>query len=59
MRTSTTTAASPDALDLLASGQLPIDELAEPDDTPLDGLLAAMEGLAAGEITRKVMVNPT
>jgi 2-desacetyl-2-hydroxyethyl bacteriochlorophyllide A dehydrogenase len=47
------------ALDLLASGALPIDELAEPDDTPLDGLLAAMEGLAAGEITRKVMVNPT
>ena len=47
------------ALQLLASGALPIDELAEPDDTPLDGLLAAMEGLAAGEITRKVMVNPT
>ena len=47
------------ALDLLASGALPIDELTEPDDTPLDGLLAAMEGLAAGEITRKVMVNPT
>jgi L-iditol 2-dehydrogenase len=47
------------ALDMLASGVLPIDELAEPDDTPLDGLLAAMEGLAAGEITRKVMVNPS
>jgi (R,R)-butanediol dehydrogenase/meso-butanediol dehydrogenase/diacetyl reductase len=47
------------ALDLLASGKLPIEELAEPADTPLDGLLAAMEGLAAGEITRKVMVNPT
>lgn len=46
------------ALDLLASGQLPIDELAEPNDTPLDGLLAAMEGLAAGTITRKVMVTP-
>ncbi|MDX6285074.1 MAG: L-iditol 2-dehydrogenase [Frankiales bacterium] len=47
------------ALDLLASGRLPIDELAEPDDTPLDGLLAAMEGLVAGTITRKVMVTPT
>jgi 2-desacetyl-2-hydroxyethyl bacteriochlorophyllide A dehydrogenase len=47
------------ALQMLASGALPIDELAEPGDTPLDGLLAAMEGLAAGEITRKVLVNPT
>jgi threonine dehydrogenase-like Zn-dependent dehydrogenase len=46
------------ALTTLASGVLPIDELAEPNDTPLDGLLAAMEGLAAGEITRKVMVTP-
>jgi (R,R)-butanediol dehydrogenase/meso-butanediol dehydrogenase/diacetyl reductase len=46
------------ALDMLASGALPVDELAEPDDTPRDGLLAAMEGLAAGEITRKVMVTP-
>jgi (R,R)-butanediol dehydrogenase/meso-butanediol dehydrogenase/diacetyl reductase len=46
------------ALDLLANGRLPIDELAEPTDTPLDGLLAAMEGLAAGTITRKVMVTP-
>lgn len=47
------------ALQMLASGVLPIDDLAEPDDVPLDGLLTAMEGLAAGEITRKVMVNPT
>jgi 2-desacetyl-2-hydroxyethyl bacteriochlorophyllide A dehydrogenase len=46
------------ALELLASGQLPIDELAEPSDTPLDGLLVAMEDLAAGTITRKVMVTP-
>jgi 2-desacetyl-2-hydroxyethyl bacteriochlorophyllide A dehydrogenase len=47
-----------DALDLLASGTLPVDELAEPDDTPLSGIVAAMERLAAGEITRKVMVTP-
>ena len=47
------------ALELLASGRLPVDELAESDDTPLDGLLAAMEALAAGTITRKVMVTPT
>jgi (R,R)-butanediol dehydrogenase/meso-butanediol dehydrogenase/diacetyl reductase len=46
------------ALTMLASGVLPIDELAEPNDTPLDDLLAAMDGLAAGEITRKVMVTP-
>lgn len=48
-----------DALALLASGRLPVDELAEPDDTPLDQLLDAMQALAAGEITRKVMVTPT
>jgi 2-desacetyl-2-hydroxyethyl bacteriochlorophyllide A dehydrogenase len=46
------------ALDLLASGVLPVDELAEPGDTPLDELLPAMEALFAGEITRKVMVTP-
>lgn len=48
-----------DALELLASGRLRVADLAEPDDTPLDGLLAAMERLASGELTRKVMVTPT
>jgi 2-desacetyl-2-hydroxyethyl bacteriochlorophyllide A dehydrogenase len=48
----------PAALELLASGKLPIDDLAEPDDTPLEGLLDAMERLARGELTRKVLVRP-
>ena len=47
------------ALDLLASGRLPVADLVEPDDVPLDELLGAMERLAAGELTRKVMVTPT
>jgi len=46
------------ALDLLASGALPIDALVHPDDVPLDGLRAAMERLAAGEIPAKVLVDP-
>lgn len=46
------------ALDLLASGALPLDALVHPDDVPLDGLLPAMERLAAGEIPAKVMVRP-
>jgi 2-desacetyl-2-hydroxyethyl bacteriochlorophyllide A dehydrogenase len=46
------------ALDLLASGALPLGALVEPDDVPLDGLLTAMERLAAGEIPAKVMVRP-
>jgi (R,R)-butanediol dehydrogenase/meso-butanediol dehydrogenase/diacetyl reductase len=46
------------ALDLLASGALPLDELIEPDDVLLDGLLRAMERLAAGELAGKVMVRP-
>lgn len=46
------------ALDLLASGRLPLDELVEPDDVDLDGLLPAMRGLAEGRIARKVLVAP-
>jgi (R,R)-butanediol dehydrogenase/meso-butanediol dehydrogenase/diacetyl reductase len=46
------------ALDLLASGALPLDELIEADDVLLDGLLPAMERLAAGELAGKVMVRP-
>jgi (R,R)-butanediol dehydrogenase/meso-butanediol dehydrogenase/diacetyl reductase len=46
------------ALDLLASGKLPIDALIDGDDVLLDGLLPAMERLAAGEIPAKVMVRP-
>lgn len=46
------------ALDLLASGALPVDALIDADDVFLDGLLPAMERLAAGEIPAKVMVRP-
>jgi 2-desacetyl-2-hydroxyethyl bacteriochlorophyllide A dehydrogenase len=46
------------ALALLASGQLPIDQLLEPDLVPLDGLLEAMRGLADGRLAGKVLVKP-
>jgi threonine dehydrogenase-like Zn-dependent dehydrogenase len=46
------------ALDLLASGTLPLDLLIEPDDVALDDLLATMRRLAAGELAGKVMVRP-
>jgi (R,R)-butanediol dehydrogenase / meso-butanediol dehydrogenase / diacetyl reductase len=46
------------ALDLLASGLIPIDVLIEPDDVPLGGLIGALVGLADGSIAGKVMVNP-
>jgi len=47
-----------DALDLLAAGRLPIEELIEPDGVPLSGLLGALEGLESGALTRKVMIVP-
>jgi 2-desacetyl-2-hydroxyethyl bacteriochlorophyllide A dehydrogenase len=47
-----------DALALLASGRLPVDELVEPEDVPLPGLLGAIERLGRGEIARKVLVAP-
>jgi len=47
------------ALELLASGQLPTDLLIEPDDIPLDRISEALEGLANGDISGKVMVAPT
>lgn len=46
------------ALELLASGKLPLDLLIEPDDVLLDGVLLAMQQLAAGELPAKVMVRP-
>ena len=45
------------ALALLASRRLPIDELVEPDDVPLEELSWAMQRLAAGELARKVLVR--
>ena len=47
-----------DALELLASGRLPVGELVEPHDVPLSGLFDALEGLERGELTRKVMIVP-
>jgi 2-desacetyl-2-hydroxyethyl bacteriochlorophyllide A dehydrogenase len=46
------------ALSLLASGAVPAELLLEPDDVPLSGALAAMEGLAGGRIAAKVLVAP-
>jgi (R,R)-butanediol dehydrogenase/meso-butanediol dehydrogenase/diacetyl reductase len=46
------------ALDLLASGALPLDLLIEPVDIRLDEVLATMQRLAAGELPGKVMVTP-
>ncbi|HVX18177.1 MAG TPA: alcohol dehydrogenase catalytic domain-containing protein [Acidimicrobiales bacterium] len=47
-----------DAVDLLASGRLPVDDLIEPADVGLHGLLGALRGLAAGDIAGKVLVDP-
>lgn len=47
------------ALELLASGRLPVDLLVEPDDIGLDEVLSTMRRLAAGELAGKVLVDPT
>jgi (R,R)-butanediol dehydrogenase/meso-butanediol dehydrogenase/diacetyl reductase len=46
------------ALELLGSGQLPVDRLLEPDDVPLAGALDAMRQLADGTRAGKVLVAP-
>jgi len=46
------------ALELLASGRLPLDALIEPEDVMLDDVLGTMHRLAAGELPGKVMVRP-
>jgi threonine dehydrogenase-like Zn-dependent dehydrogenase len=46
------------ALELIASGTLPLDLLIEPEPVGLDGLLDAMQRLRAGELPGKVMVTP-
>jgi (R,R)-butanediol dehydrogenase / meso-butanediol dehydrogenase / diacetyl reductase len=46
------------ALELLASGNLPLDALIESDDVLLDDVLSTMHRLAAGELPGKVMVRP-
>lgn len=46
------------ALELLADPSFPADALIEADDVGLDGLLGAIESLAAGETPAKVMIAP-
>jgi 2-desacetyl-2-hydroxyethyl bacteriochlorophyllide A dehydrogenase len=46
------------ALQLLGSGDIPVEVLVEPADIPLDQLAHAMKGLADGSIAGKVMVVP-
>jgi 2-desacetyl-2-hydroxyethyl bacteriochlorophyllide A dehydrogenase len=48
-----------EAVRLLASGALPVDDLLEPTDVSLPDLLGAMERLATGEVAGKVLVTPT
>jgi (R,R)-butanediol dehydrogenase/meso-butanediol dehydrogenase/diacetyl reductase len=49
----------PRALELLASGTVPLDVLVESEDVPLDGLLDAAIGLHEGRLAAKVMIVPT
>ncbi len=46
------------ALELLASGDLPLDVLIESEDATLDKIVPVMERLAGGEIPGKVLVRP-
>jgi (R,R)-butanediol dehydrogenase/meso-butanediol dehydrogenase/diacetyl reductase len=46
------------ALELLASGRLPLDHLIEANDIGLDEILPTLHRLAAGELPGKVMVKP-
>lgn len=47
------------ALELLASGALPLEQLIEPDDVPLERLAESMWALVRGELAAKVMVVPS
>jgi 2-desacetyl-2-hydroxyethyl bacteriochlorophyllide A dehydrogenase len=46
------------ALDLLASGRMPLEALIEPVDVLLDGLFDVMLRCAAGDVPGKVMIRP-
>jgi (R,R)-butanediol dehydrogenase/meso-butanediol dehydrogenase/diacetyl reductase len=46
------------AVDLLASGTLPLESLIEPNDIPLSEVMDSMQRLSRGEIPSKVMVRP-
>lgn len=47
-----------EALDLLASGRLPVDLLLEPSEVSLGGLIDAMRDLSEGRLAGKVLVRP-
>lgn len=47
------------ALDVMAQGLLPLDDLVESTDVPLDGMLDAMQRLQTGEIAGKILVAPS
>ncbi len=49
----------PRALEMLASGKLPLDLLVEPEEVGLDGLVDACVALNDGELAAKVMVVPS
>jgi len=46
------------AIELLASGALPLDLLIDPEDVPLDHLLPAMHRLSQGKVAGKLLVRP-
>ncbi len=46
------------ALELLAAGELPVDALVEPADTPLDELASTVAALTGGHVAGKVLVAP-
>jgi (R,R)-butanediol dehydrogenase / meso-butanediol dehydrogenase / diacetyl reductase len=46
------------ALEMLADPRFPTDDLIDPSDVPLDGLIDALHGLADGRIAAKAMVVP-
>jgi len=46
------------AVELLASGTLPLEYLIEPEDIPLSAVMGAMGLMARGEVRSKVMVRP-
>jgi threonine dehydrogenase-like Zn-dependent dehydrogenase len=47
-----------DAVNLLASGRLPVEDLLEPHDVPLDRVADILPRLASGEIAGKLLVAP-
>lgn len=46
------------AIALLNDGAIPVDDILEPVDIPLEGLVDAMNGLTSGALAGKVLVHP-